>query len=263
MAPDLRGLIASRLQNPDLSQQLSEMRSYLLPGVKILGTMNDQSVYQTYLECIRGAQSEICLPMLATSPNLSSVPLLRERASKGVKVRILQGSPVVTGKLRGATMVATSKDSIRGWIRNAENHPQIQIRISSSSDDMQAATCMLVDGRLLKRILQGAETDAGRRISSIKRAVFPDPETKTLTGRRVAVPSYCRAFRSNSSCAMANPWSSTLLNPSLVPNEQPEPNSFLRSPNTMRPRDLRSRQAQAPAQSTSENLPNKLSHIGS
>ena len=150
MSPDLCDRIASRVGTPDLSRQLYEMRSYLLPGVKILGTMNDQNVYQTYLECIRGAQSEICLPMLATSPNLSSVPLLQERASKGVKVRILLGSSKLTGRLRGATMVGTSEESIQGWIRNAENHPQIRIRTSDSSDDMQTATCMLVDGRILR-----------------------------------------------------------------------------------------------------------------
>jgi len=150
VAPDLRDFIACRLSDPDLAQQLSEMRSYLLPTVRVIGTMNDRDVYQTYLESIRGAQKEICLPMLATSPNLSSVPLLQERASKGVKVRILLGSPKLTGKLRGATMVSTAKDSIQGWTRNAENHPGIQVRISNSSDDMQVATCMLVDGRLLR-----------------------------------------------------------------------------------------------------------------
>ena len=150
IAPDLRDKIAARLNDPELSRRLSEMRSYLLPNMTIAGAMNDVSVYQTYLDIIRGAQEEICLPMLATSPNLTSVPLLQERASKGVKVRILLGSPKLTGKLRGATMVGASNDAVHGWIRNAENHPKMHVRVSDSAEAMQIASCMLVDSRLLR-----------------------------------------------------------------------------------------------------------------
>ena len=150
IAPDLRDKIATRLNDHGLARRLSEMRAYLLPNMRIAGTMNDALVYQEYLDVIRGAQEEICLPMLATSPNLSSVPLLRERASKGVKVKILLGSPKLTAKLRGATMEGASKDSIHGWIRNSENHPRMCVKVCDSAEAMQIASCMMVDRRLLR-----------------------------------------------------------------------------------------------------------------
>jgi hypothetical protein len=149
-APNLRDVVEARLAMPGLSKEMQEMRSYLQPGIQIVGPMNDTSTYQTYLQLLQGAQSEICLPMLATTPNLSSVPIIQERARKGVRVRILLGSPELTTKLRGATMVRAAEDSIHGWSRHRQGHPKIEIRISSSAEDMEIASCMLIDRRLLR-----------------------------------------------------------------------------------------------------------------
>lgn len=149
-APDLQDLLADKLNDPAISQQLREMRSYLAPDVKIVGAMKDRLVYETYMSILSGAQREICLPMLATTPRLEAVPIIQERASKGVTVRILLGSPELTARLRGSTMTRTAKDSIHGWLGNAENHPNIRVRISNSAEDMQIASSMLIDGRLLR-----------------------------------------------------------------------------------------------------------------
>jgi hypothetical protein len=149
-SPHLREFVEAKLGWPGLAREMQEMRSYLQPGIKVVGPMNDISTYQTYLDLLQGAQSEICLPMLATTPNLSSVRIIRERALSGVKVRILLGSRKLTARLRGTTMARTAADSIHGWHRNAEGCRKIDIRVSKSAMDMEIASCMLIDGRLLR-----------------------------------------------------------------------------------------------------------------
>jgi len=149
-APNLRDLLEKRLVRPGLAKEMQEMRSYLQPGIRIVGPMNDISTYQTYLDLLRSAQSEICLPMLATTANLSSVPIIQERAQKGVNVRIVLASPEVTAKLRGGTMVRTAEDSIHGWSQHSKGYSKMSIRISSSAEDMEIASCMLIDGQLLR-----------------------------------------------------------------------------------------------------------------
>jgi hypothetical protein len=157
-APNLRDLLEAKLVSPGLAKEMHEMRSFLQPGIQIVGPMSDTSTYRTYLEILQSAQSEICLPMLATTPNLSSVPIIQERARNGVKVRILLGSPELTMRLRGATMERAAEDAIHGWSRHAQANSSIDIRISSSAEDMEIASCMLIDNRLLRFDIYDAST---------------------------------------------------------------------------------------------------------
>lgn len=146
----LRKKIADTLDNPSIKDTLKTIRSAVDPYASILGPMSDDSVYTTYLELLRTAGSEICLPMLATTPKLSSVPTLKERAQNGVKVRILLGSPSVVASLRGNTMKTMAKEAIRGWKTHAVDSSNIEIRIVRNIPDTYLATCMLIDHRILR-----------------------------------------------------------------------------------------------------------------
>lgn len=149
-APDLRDKLAEKLQDSSLPQRLSEMRSTLEENVRIVGPMKERYVYESFLDLLREAQREICLPMLATSPRLSSVPILQERARRGVHLRVLLGSPEVVAKLRGEPMRAMARDAISGWLENARGIPSMEIRIAHFAEDMLIATCMTIDSCVLR-----------------------------------------------------------------------------------------------------------------
>jgi len=149
-APDLKEKLAETLEDPSLPNQLSKLRSTLERNIRILGSMNDQFVYGSYLDLLRTAQREICLPMLATSPHLSSVPILQERARRGVHVRILLGAPEIVAKLRGQTFVAMARDSISGWAENARGIERMEVRVAHSFENMFIATSMSIDEHILR-----------------------------------------------------------------------------------------------------------------
>ena len=149
-APNLRTLLASFIGEPEAEEHLSKLRQEFESRVCVLGSMNDEYVYASYLDLLSRAQREIILPMLATSPNLSSVPIIQDRARKGVKVRILLGSPEVVAELRGGPMKHMASDAIQGWARHAKGIRNIQVRIAHRADDILTATCMVIDKTLLR-----------------------------------------------------------------------------------------------------------------
>jgi hypothetical protein len=88
--------------------------------------------------------------MLATTPHLASVPILLERAQRGVKVKIILAAPHIVSQLRGETMQETAKEAILGWTAHAANCPNMEVRVTQTLADTYLATCMLVDGRHLR-----------------------------------------------------------------------------------------------------------------
>jgi len=151
-AADLQNKIEQQVHNPRIMQELINSMSVhsLLPNIRILGKMTEPDIYASYVHLLQNSQREVCLPMLATSPNLSVVSILRERARRGVHVRILLGSPNVAERLRGATVAKKSRESIDGWIHNAKGIPRMEVRIAHSVEDMLFATSWTVDGHLLR-----------------------------------------------------------------------------------------------------------------
>src|SRR5208337_3373149 len=149
-APDLRVKIAEKLGDPDAAEHLLVFRRSLGATVRGLGSMNDQSVYGSYLGLLQQAQREIILPMLATSPKLSSVPILQERARKGVRILALLGSPKVVARLRGETTARMAREAISGWKENARGISNFEVRVSHHIEDLYVATWMLIDGHLLR-----------------------------------------------------------------------------------------------------------------
>ena len=149
-AEDLRHQIAKEIGKPDMADELIAMRSRHDRYIQIIGPMTDQKVYETFLQRLQGAQREICLPMLATSPSLKAVPIIKDRAQHGVRVRILLGSKGVVARMRGETARSMASDSLAGWGRHAKGIEAMEVRVSDSVEDMQIATCMTIDNQFLR-----------------------------------------------------------------------------------------------------------------
>jgi hypothetical protein len=150
-SPELRELIGKHLQDPSVPGQLAALRAKLHPNAAhVLGPMTDGPVYSTYLELLRSAQDEICLPMLVTTSQLASVEILRERAIAGVRVKILVGAPSVVAAMRGETMRPRAEQRIKEWVRNLGDLPTVEIRVSHDIEDMGLGSCMAIDGRTVR-----------------------------------------------------------------------------------------------------------------
>jgi hypothetical protein len=149
-ASDLRHQIGSRLGDESAADTLTALRANLEPFVTVVGPMHDERVYSSYLDLLQAAQTEICLLMLATSPRLTSVDILRERAEAGVQVRVLVGSPQVVATLREETMRPIAEQFINEWSRNLAGLPCAELRVSDSVEDMWLASCMAIDRRIVR-----------------------------------------------------------------------------------------------------------------
>jgi hypothetical protein len=150
-SPDLLEHIGKRLQDGEVPDQLAALRAKLHPNAaRVLGPMTDGSVYSTYLELLRSAQDEICLPMLVTTSQLASVEILRERAMAGVRVKILVGAPSVVAAMRGETMRPRAEQRTKEWVRNLGDLPTVEIRVSHDIEDMGLGSCMAIDSRIVR-----------------------------------------------------------------------------------------------------------------
>jgi hypothetical protein len=150
-SPDLRERIGQRLKDRKVPDQLAELCCKLHPNAaRVLGPMTDGPVYSTYLELLRSAQDEICLPMLVTTSQLASVDILRERANAGVRIKILVGAPSVVAAMRGETMRPLAEQRIKEWVRNLGDLPSVEIRVSHDASDMGLGSCMAIDRRIVR-----------------------------------------------------------------------------------------------------------------
>lgn len=149
-ATELRVRIAEKLAEPNVAERLLDLRRTLESTIRILGSMNDGSVYDSYRGLLQQAQREIMLPMLATSPKLSSVPILQERARKGVRILALLGSPKVVARIRGETAARIAREAISGWKENARGISNFKVRVSHHVEDTYIASWMLIDGKVLR-----------------------------------------------------------------------------------------------------------------
>ncbi|GAB3725823.1 hypothetical protein GCM10027598_43950 [Amycolatopsis oliviviridis] len=148
--PHLAYLIAAHLGDQGVADRLLAIRVTLEPYIKILGPMENSSVFHSYLDLLRSAQGEICLPMLVTPPYEETVRALHERAEAGVKVRILLAAPTLAAKWRNETMRSIYNERITAWIREFHNSPTVEIRLSRTPEDMELATCFSVDGEIVR-----------------------------------------------------------------------------------------------------------------
>ncbi|KFZ78782.1 hypothetical protein ED92_30570 [Amycolatopsis sp. MJM2582] len=146
----LAQLIATHLGDQSVADRLLAIRVTLEPYIKVLGPMENSSIFHSYLDLLRSARSEICLPMLVTPPYEETVRALRERAEAGVRIRILLAAPTLAVKWRSETMRSISRERITAWVREFRNHPTVEIRLSRTAEDMELATCFSVDGEIVR-----------------------------------------------------------------------------------------------------------------
>lgn len=150
-ASDLRERIGNRLHDSQVPGDLAALRANLdQNAARVLGPMIDDQVYSSYLELLRSAQNEICLPMLVTSSRIASVEILRERAEAGVRVKVLVGAPHVVASMRGETMRGHAEQRIKEWVRKLGDLSAVEIRISHRVEDMWLGSCMAIDGRIVR-----------------------------------------------------------------------------------------------------------------
>ncbi|HZR41100.1 MAG TPA: hypothetical protein VFB12_13335 [Ktedonobacteraceae bacterium] len=154
-APDLQEKMAQQTQNPLLVERLAKSRSNLTvdppASIRLLGPMTSKDVYGTFLDLLRHARTEICLPMLATPAYPVTAAILQERARRNVHVRLLLASPDVAAKVRGGAIVEKARKAITEWKDVAQSHPQIEVRICHHVDDMcYLATSWTLDRHLLR-----------------------------------------------------------------------------------------------------------------
>jgi hypothetical protein len=192
-APDLRRQIAERLRDGQVAEDLAALRANLDPvAARVVGPMNDEHVYSTYLELLHSAQTEIYLPMLVTSTRLSSVDILRERAQAGVRVKILVGAPHIVASIRGPTMRTTAEERIREWVRNFAGLPAAEVRVSHAIEDMWLASCMAIDRRTVRLDIYDPEVQ--RSLQGIM-LEFANPSGLNLNLVRVFVELFEQAWQ--------------------------------------------------------------------
>ncbi|OXM49462.1 hypothetical protein [Amycolatopsis alba] len=146
----LAQLIANHLSDQSVADRLLAIRVTLEPYIKVLGPMENSSVFHSYLDLLRSAQREICLPMLVTPPYDETVRILHERAEAGVRVRILLAAPTLAVKWRNETMRSISAERITAWVHEFHHSPTVEIRLSRTPEDMELATCFSVDGEIVR-----------------------------------------------------------------------------------------------------------------
>jgi hypothetical protein len=153
-APDLQAKLAARIHNPRLVSHLTQPSTdtnKLPPNIRLIGPTSNQHSYGTFLDLLRHAQNEICLPMLITPPYQATASILQERASHGVHVRILLAHPQVAVKIRGKTFASKAERSLKEWKKTVQDRPNMEIRVSHRVEDMyHLATSWTLDRKLLR-----------------------------------------------------------------------------------------------------------------
>lgn len=150
-APDLQTKLERYVHNPGLISHLAQPSNTLPINIRLIGPTSNQNSYGTFLDLLRHAQSEICLPMLITPPYQETVSILQERAFHRVHVRILLASPKVAVEIRGKTFASKAERAIKEWKKVAQGHPNMEIKVSHRIEDMlHLATSWTRDRKLLR-----------------------------------------------------------------------------------------------------------------
>jgi hypothetical protein len=148
--PRLESGIRGAVTKGELAASLSSLRPQPHHRLAVVGALTDDHVYHSLLRELEEAQREILLWMLATSPQISAVPVLQDRARAGVKVRLLLGSEQAVASLRGGSSAAMARTAIEGWKANTKGFEHMDLRLSDAPEDAYLAGSMLIDDTLLR-----------------------------------------------------------------------------------------------------------------
>jgi len=78
------------------------------------------------------------------------VRILRERAEAGVRIRILLAAPEIVAKWRGEPMREKAIERVQQWRALFRDRRSVTIRMCRTEADMELATCVSVDGILVR-----------------------------------------------------------------------------------------------------------------
>lgn len=135
---NLPSYIQEKIINCRTSYQGSECVRVL--GLLSGGTQNGY-INDSFLQELSNAQREILLPMLNTSPNQKVIEILKERASNGVKVKILLPDyEKVVSKIRCGKEDMTNK-----WVEQLAGTPNIEIRKYFKIEGAYIYSSLLID----------------------------------------------------------------------------------------------------------------------
>jgi len=141
----------------DTISALKRIRDSYSNAVTNYGPVYSEESYISYLDRLKLATNEICLPMLATSPNIQSVDILKRKAANGVKIKILLGSPSIIASLRGISHKNMANECRMGWKDQLGQFKNVEIRVMSDVADADIATCLLIDNNILRLTIYDSE----------------------------------------------------------------------------------------------------------
>ncbi len=118
--------------------------------VEVLGLLSgreqDEYLNSSFHWRLREAQSEILLPMLNTAANETIIKILKDRASFGVKVKILLPDfNKVVKKIRNA-----QNDSTKKWIEELHGIKNIEIRRYNRIEDSSIYSSVIIDRKICR-----------------------------------------------------------------------------------------------------------------
>jgi hypothetical protein len=143
-ASDILARIGEQV-GPKLASSLAEFRARQTPNLSLIGRIDSQAGVDTIYDAIRNAQREICLTFLGTPSSIAIAEELRERARRGVQLRILVASPEVVAKLKGEAQRQRGVASVLGWSVATSDWPNTEVRIATRVDDMIMAASAAFD----------------------------------------------------------------------------------------------------------------------
>lgn len=119
-------------------------------GVQILGHMGSREVYDSFSTRLSEAQSDIALPMVMTSPQLSAIEVLKSRADSGVRIRVLLATAELAAEIRGGHLASEARERLGLWRLHSKGRRRFQVKVSRHRVDLRDASSALIDGRSLR-----------------------------------------------------------------------------------------------------------------
>ncbi len=114
-----------------------------IPFIINHGRLANGKGFINYLNYMSGAQRSIVYPILATHPYTSTIRIIKERASYGIKIRLLFANDDVAQELLGIRSTASL------WYNELSQYENVEIRVYSNPSYAALHPCLFVDDRIL------------------------------------------------------------------------------------------------------------------
>jgi hypothetical protein len=160
---NIRALLANYCTDQSLGERLTRLRRINDEYVTVIGPLRDIATFNSYLDLLRGAHSEIVFPMVATSADtLEATPILIERAQAGVQIRVLGATPGLASLIRGKTLDAVTRTRINEWKKVAQRNRNVSFRVTDVASDLVFASSVCIDSRVLRLVVYDFERERSK-----------------------------------------------------------------------------------------------------